>query len=60
MSKVSDINRPLTVREFARAVGLNYKTVWRACVDGELEHTRFGRKILIPRRVAERYLNGSK
>lgn len=60
MKNLNNTHRPLTVKEFAKAVGLDYKTVWRACTTGQIENYRINRTILIPRRVADRYLGGEK
>jgi len=51
---------PLRLKEFAALVGMSYRAVWRAAKRGEIESSRLGSTYLIPRRVANKYLEGRK
>lgn len=55
-----DVNRPLKIREFAALVGVSYNTAYRAIKRGEIESSRIGRQILVPRRVVNQILEGAK
>lgn len=46
------------MREVAEEFGLSYYAVRKMCLDGEIQHTRVGSKILVNRQKLYEYLNG--
>ena len=51
-------SRPYTVSEAAELLRCSTHHIYRRCEDGSLQHTRLGRKILIPSRVVHALLEG--
>ena len=49
---------PYTVAEAAQMLRCSTHHIYRRCEDGTLQHTRLGRKILIPSRVVHALLEG--
>jgi excisionase family DNA binding protein len=46
------------VRDAAEALGLSHSKVYQLIASGELYHRRVGRKILVPRKALEAFLEG--
>ena len=50
----------VSIAEAAAQLGLNVHSVYRAARRGELSALRIGRRLLIPRRVLQRLLDGER
>lgn len=53
MNAVTDTRRTLSVDEVAGLIGVSRAAVYNAIHDGEIEHIKLGRRVLIPRRAVE-------
>lgn len=58
--QVNDAPIVVSVKEAGRQLNLGRTTILRLLANGELPYRRVGRRILIPRRALERFLEGEK
>jgi excisionase family DNA binding protein len=56
MSDIEDI-KAYHVRDFCSAVGISRSTFWKYAKVGKLRLIRVGRRVLVPRAEAVRFLN---